>query len=276
MAAATTERFRVPSGDGVAISVQKAGSGPALLLVHGSLLNGTISWAAVLPKLAERFTVYAMDRRGRAPSGDAAAYSLEAEADDIVHVARAIGAPLRVLAHSYGALATIAAEKRFEDVEQAILYEPPLMFEPQGTRGEEIVARMEKALVAGDRAQIVTTFLRDQVRVPPESLTRMENSPAWPTILEISSTLPREAREVNTHRGWTERLAKWKTPLTMLLGTESVSVVTENTNFISRIIPGCRVVMLEGQAHAAMLDAPKLFVSKVLEIAAPEAGRVFA
>ena len=64
-----SERFKVPSHDGVEISVQKAGSGPALLLIHGALLNGSLSWGAVMPKLAEHFTVYAMDRRGRAPVG---------------------------------------------------------------------------------------------------------------------------------------------------------------------------------------------------------------
>ena len=59
----------------------------------------------MLPKLAERFTVYAMDRRGRAPSGDAKEYSISNEADDIAAVVDAIGGPVVVLAHSYGALA---------------------------------------------------------------------------------------------------------------------------------------------------------------------------
>jgi hypothetical protein len=38
-----TERFEVRSRDGIAISVQKAGAGPALLLIHGFLLNGSLS-----------------------------------------------------------------------------------------------------------------------------------------------------------------------------------------------------------------------------------------
>ena len=73
--------------------MQKAGAGPALLLIHGALLNGSISWGAVLPKLAEHFTVYAMDRRGRAPSGDAKQYSISNEVDDIAAVLETIGAP---------------------------------------------------------------------------------------------------------------------------------------------------------------------------------------
>src|SRR5215475_10417555 len=145
MAAPTTERVTVRSSDGVSISVQKAGSGPALLLVHGALLNGTLTWGAVLPKLAERFTVCAMDRRGRAPSGDAKVYSLDTDADDIANVVRAIGSPLTVLGHSYGALASMAAEERFEGVERLILYEPPLMLEPLGPLGEEVVAKMQEA-----------------------------------------------------------------------------------------------------------------------------------
>lgn len=81
------ERFTVKSKDGVGISVQKTGAGPSLLLVHGALLNGTIACGAVMPKFAERFTVYAMDRRGRVPSGDAKEHSLSVEADDIAAVA---------------------------------------------------------------------------------------------------------------------------------------------------------------------------------------------
>jgi pimeloyl-ACP methyl ester carboxylesterase len=269
MAAPATERFTVRSSDGVGISVQKAGSGPALLLIHGALLNGTISWGAVLAKLAERFTVYAMDRRGRAPSGDAQEYSLQAEADDIVQVARAIGSPLKVLGHSYGALASMAAEELFDGVERLILYEPPLMLAP---RGPEVATRMQAALDAGDRKQVVTIFLRDQVGATAEQVARMEASPIWPVVLEISSTLPRESREVNTPRSWQERLAKWKTPLTMFLGTESSVHLKQGTKFVSRAIPGCRVVMMEGQGHGAMLDAPDLFVAKVLEIAGGVAG----
>src|SRR5271166_3733999 len=120
------ERFTVQSRDGVGISVQKTGAGPALLLVHGSLLNGTISFGAVMPKLAQRFTVYAMDRRGRAPSGDAKAHSIPIEADDIAAVAAAIAPPVVLLAHSFGALAAVDALDRLQGVSRVILYEPPL------------------------------------------------------------------------------------------------------------------------------------------------------
>ncbi len=177
------QRFKVASKDGVQISVQKAGSGPALLLVHGSLLNGTLSWGAVLPKLAEHFTVYVMDRRGRTPSGDAKKYSIANEADDIGCVVDAIGGPVIVLAHSYGALASLEALDQMKGVSHLILYEPPVMLKP---RDSAIATSLERALEAGDREELVTIFLRDQIRVPADRIGMMQSSPIWPIVLEIA------------------------------------------------------------------------------------------
>ncbi len=259
------ERFTVRSDDGVAISVQKAGAGPALLLIHGSMLNGSISWGAVLPKLAEGFTVYAMDRRGRAPSDDAKQYSITNEVDDIVRVIEAIGGPVIVLAHSYGALVSLDALDRLKNVSHLILYEPPVTLQSAET---DVIANLEGALDAGNREELVTIFLRDQVRVPPEMIARRKSSPIWPLVLEIAPTLPRESRAVITYRPSTERLSNWKTPTTMLLGSLTVGLLRDAAFFVRDAIPGCQMIVLEGQGHAANLDAPDFFAGKIIEIAA--------
>jgi pimeloyl-ACP methyl ester carboxylesterase len=259
----TIERFTVPAKDGVEISVQKAGSGTALLLIHGALLNGPLSWGAVLSAFAAHFTVYSMDRRGRAPSGDAKEYSLSIEADDIASVVDAIEGPVIILAHSYGALASLEALNRLKNVSHLILYEPPVALQP---RDPAIVANMQRMLDANDREQIVTAFLRDQIGVPPDRIERMAASPIWPIVLDISPTLPRESRAVNTIRPWAERLANWKTPTTVLLGSESVGLLRDAAFFVRDTIPGCRMVILEGQGHGAMLDTPEFFANKILEI----------
>jgi pimeloyl-ACP methyl ester carboxylesterase len=258
-----TERFTVTSADGVDISAQKAGAGPALLLVHGALLNATLSWGAVLPKFAERFTVYAMDRRGRAPSGDAQEYSIANEAEDIASVVKAIAGPVIVLFHSYGALASLDALDQLTTVSHLILYEPPVALKP---RDPAIVANLERALEAGDRAGLVTAFLRDQIGVPPDRIAMMTSSPIWPVVLQIAPTLPRESRAVNTYRPSTERLASWKTPTTVLLGSETVGLLRDAAYYVCDAIPGCRMVVLEGQGHGAMLDAPEFFAAKVSEL----------
>jgi pimeloyl-ACP methyl ester carboxylesterase len=86
-------------------------------------------------------------------------------------------------------------------------------------------------------------------------------------VLEISPTLPRESRTVNTYQSSRERWAKWKIPTTLLLGSKSVGLLRDAAYFVSDAIPGCQLVVLEGQGHGAMLDAPDFFANKILEIA---------
>src|SRR5712675_1224064 len=94
------------SADGTVIGYESVGSGPPLLLVHGS--TGTRArWSSVRAPLAQRHTVHAMDLRGRGLStAEAGPYSLPREAEDVAAVAEAIGSSVGdvyVVGHSYGA-----------------------------------------------------------------------------------------------------------------------------------------------------------------------------
>lgn len=68
---------KVHSRDGTPIAYRRSGTGPPLLLVHGTMADHT-RWTPVLPPLERHFTVYALDRRGRGGSGDAEPYALSA------------------------------------------------------------------------------------------------------------------------------------------------------------------------------------------------------
>jgi pimeloyl-ACP methyl ester carboxylesterase len=260
------ERFTVPSRDGIDISVMKAGAGPALLLIHGALLNATLAWAAILPRLMEHFTVYAMDRRGRAPSGDGAEYSISLEAEDISRVVETIAQPVVIVAHSYGALATVEAvlTQRLSSVTRVVLYEPPGIVAGVAARAAG-VSRMEQALAANDREEVVRCFLSDQIGASAEVLASFDFSPAYPILLQIASTLPRESRTVNAYHAVPARPGVWKTPTVLLLGSETKGAMRDGVMLLSRTIPDSRLVVIEGQGHSAMLQAPDLFVDTLLE-----------
>jgi pimeloyl-ACP methyl ester carboxylesterase len=268
MPALAIERFKVRSAGNVDISVQKTGAGPALLLVHGALLNATAWWGPLLRRIAGDFTVYAMDRRGRAPSGDAEDYSLPLEGEDIIQVAEAIGTTFAMLAHSYGAVATLDAIDRLKAISHLILYEPPLTLTPMGRPdSEKVIGDMERALRDGDREEAVTIFLRDQVRMPRKQRAAFRWSPKWPVAIEVAHTLPRESRVVNTYRDWTQKLGNCNIPATVFLGSETTaSELKDGSMFVSRSIPGCALKVLQGQGHNAMLDAPDFFTATVVEI----------
>jgi pimeloyl-ACP methyl ester carboxylesterase len=63
----------------------------------------------VLPALEERFTVFALDRHGREPRGDATDYALEREYEDVVAVVESAGEEVKVLGHSYGGICALEA-----------------------------------------------------------------------------------------------------------------------------------------------------------------------
>ena len=86
---AVAERFMVRSLDGVDLAVWVDGQGPALVLVHGSLQDHTIS-SALVAQLRADFTTMAMDRRGFGASGDQAPYSLDGEFADVASVVHAV------------------------------------------------------------------------------------------------------------------------------------------------------------------------------------------
>src|SRR5689334_15908491 len=72
----------VISKDGTNIAFDKAGKGPAVVLV-GGVLGDRSQQAPLVPLLADRFTVYNYDRRGRGASGFAEPYAVEREVEDL-------------------------------------------------------------------------------------------------------------------------------------------------------------------------------------------------
>ena len=91
---------RITTPDGTTVSYDKYGSGPPLVLVHGSFSDHVTNWQACKSLLADRFTVYAMARRGRGESSVTTGHTLEDEMNDTVAVLRSVGAPAFLLGHS--------------------------------------------------------------------------------------------------------------------------------------------------------------------------------
>src|SRR5690606_2523309 len=121
----TLNMQKVTSKDGTTIGYWKRGSGPPLLLVHGTTADHR-RWSAISPQLEQHFTVYAMDRRGRGGSADSPDYDIMREAEDVAAVLKDIGTSTFVLGHSYGAVCALEAALLADNIHRLILYEPPI------------------------------------------------------------------------------------------------------------------------------------------------------
>ena len=98
-----TSTGTVTTESGTPLAYWRFGKGPPLVMVHGTAADHS-RWGPVLPALEERFTVYAVDRRGRGGSGDSDGYAVGREVEDIAAVVDSLGEPVNLLGHSYGGL----------------------------------------------------------------------------------------------------------------------------------------------------------------------------
>ena len=70
---------RITTPAGVTVSFDRWGSGPPLVLVHGAFSDHVSNWELVRPLWEDRFTGYAVARRGRGETDAIRGHGLEDE-----------------------------------------------------------------------------------------------------------------------------------------------------------------------------------------------------
>lgn len=253
------------SADGTAIAYERTGSGPPLVLVHG---NGDLHhfWdlAGARAAFAERCTVYAIDRRGRGGSGDAGAYGLEREAEDVVAVVDAIGGPATLLGHSGGALYALEAALRVDNLDRLVLNEPPIAVGEHELGVEEGVAAMERLLEDGEDERALLLFLQEVAHLTPEELEAARSTPTWQKMVDAAHLLPRELRAVAAYEFDPGRFADMTTPTLLTVGGESPPFFRDAVEAVHDALPQSRIAIFDGHAHEPMNTAPDRFVDEVL------------
>jgi len=252
----------VISRDGTPIASWRSGKGPPLVLIHGTSADHT-RWRTVSLALEERFTVYAVDRRGRGESRDSNRYAIEREFEDVASVVDSIDEPVNLLGHSYGALCSLEAALLTSKIRKLILYEPPI---PVGMEiyPPAIVNKLQALLDAGDGDEVVTTFMGEIAQVRPNDLKLLQSLPAWKARVAAAHTIPRELRADRDYTFDPRRFGGLKTPTLLLIGGDSPPFLKAGNEALQSVLPNCRTVVMPGQQHAAMDTGTELFVTEVL------------
>lgn len=158
------ETGEVTSRDGTIIGYRKLGDGPGMIAVHGGM-QAAQNLMKLGQALADSFTVYLPDRRGRGRSGPPGdGYGLDAEAEDIGALARATGARF-VFGLSSGAVAALHAALLVPEITRAALYEPPVSV--NGSTPLGWVPRYEREIAAGQLASAAVTAAQGTQMTPP-------------------------------------------------------------------------------------------------------------
>lgn len=252
----------VASADGTLIAYEQGGNGPHLVLVHGSALN-RVRWASIRPLLEEHFTLTAMDRRGFGDSGDSPEYSIVREFEDVAAVVDALDAPALLFGHSFGALCALEAAMRTDSLAGLVLYEPSI-FEGDSFCSHEQLEHLERLIAAGDREEVVKTFLAEIMGMPPHQIEALQSSPTWPIRVAAAHTLPREHRGEDSYRLPEDRASKLSIPVLLLKGGDSPPIFGKVIARLENVLPNARTVVMPGEQHLAMNTSPDLVVGAVL------------
>jgi pimeloyl-ACP methyl ester carboxylesterase len=253
----------VASADGVRIAFERSGNGPPLVLVHGSTADHT-RWSGILPTLESKFTVVAMDRRGRGGSGDASDYSLEKEYQDVSEVIRAAGRDVSLIGHSFGALCSMEAALHVDNLKRLVLYEPVFPVGGNPLYPPDLPARLNAILETGDRDAMLVAFFKEAVGAPDAQIEALRADPSWSRRLAAAHTALRELAD-GDYMFEPERFRGLAVETLLLVGEHSPNELTAPAQALHGVLPHSRIVTLEGQGHVAMTTAPKLFLDAVME-----------
>lgn len=245
---------------GSVVSYFVAGNGPPLVLVHGAFSDHETNWTFVGPLFHEHFTVHAIARRGRGKTAAAGDRILEEEALDVADVVRAIGTPVCLLGHSYGAhCALLAAAHEPARVSKLVLYEPawPSIVRP------DALAALETLAAAGAWDQFAYAFFANTLHVPTGELDALRDSELWAPIVADAAASLDDLRSMHAYRFDPSRFAGLDIPVLLQIGSESPRELYV-TDALAAVLPDVRIETLPGQAHEGMTTAPELYAETTM------------
>jgi pimeloyl-ACP methyl ester carboxylesterase len=241
------------SNDGTVISYTMLGSGPPLVIVDGAFCyreNGPASQLA--PLLAEHFTVFTYDRRGRGASGDASTYAIGREVEDLRALLRVAGGPAHAVGISSGGALALQAAASGVSFSSLALYEPPFIDEDGHPRLYDAQKRRLNELISeGDRAGAVRFFMTSIYGAPRAFVAVMPfvMRSAWTKNQSVAHTLSYDLTLLEDWSVLRERRASVTIPTLVVGGEKSPVPLKDAVAMVAGALPNGRRLYLDGQDH---------------------------
>lgn len=272
---------RFIAAGGLRWHVQIMGSGPALLLLHGTAA-ATHSWRDLMPLLAERFTVVAPDLPGHGFTAVPPPHHLT-----LSGMARAVTAltetleikPLLVAGHSAGAAILLRMVMNGAIAPQAVIgLNAALM--PLGEANAAFFTHAARMLVGLPFVPRLFAWQASRQSVA-ERLLRDTGSTIDARGIELYARLFRHASHIGAAlrmmASWDLRpllhdLPGLAVPLVLLTGTNDRAIPPSQARRVQRLLPAARIITLPGLGHLAHEEHPALVAEAILRDACSPAG----
>jgi pimeloyl-ACP methyl ester carboxylesterase len=246
---------KVMSADGTAIVYDRAGQGPAVILVDGALCSRDQGPMPELAKqLASRFTVYNYDRRGRGDSGDAEVYAIEREVEDLAALIEGAGGTACVYGGSSGAALALRAAASGLPISKLAVFEAPFVVDDSRKPIPSTWVADLTALAAADqRADAIKYFMTKGIGLPGFVVTMMRLMPAWKQLKAMANTLPYDAALLGDNCfGKPLDASQWAgvgMPILVLGGGKSPQWMRTSVKAVAAAVPGAEHREIPGQNH---------------------------
>lgn len=233
----------VTSADGTRIAFDEVGDGPAVVLLHiGPSTRASNAGLAAL--LADRFTVYCYDRRGRGESSGSVHDGPDREFEDLAAVLEVAGGSGCVYGSSGGAMIALEAAARGLPITRLALWEPPYDMPVPADWGQQVADR----IAAGRRGDAVAYWMTHVTGIPADVVAGMRPAPFWPPLEAEAHGLIADAAIVGDLSFPKARLATITTP-TLVMDGGAGSFVAGGAALVAATVPGAVHQALDGQPH---------------------------
>jgi pimeloyl-ACP methyl ester carboxylesterase len=247
------------SKDGTAIAFDRVGDGPPVILVNGALCYRAFGSSRPLARrLAQHFTVYTYDRRGRGDSGDTEPYAVEREVEDIEALVNEAGGAAFIWGISSGAVLALEATNRLTGIKKVAVYEAPFIVDDSHptTKGDWV--RINQAIAANRRNDAVKFFLK-LIGLPAFFIALMRLMPVWSKLKAVAHTIPYDGAIVqDNQQGKPLPANRWTSvmvPTLVMDGGKSPAWMRHANRSLANVLPNAQHRTLEGQTHMVKAEA---------------------
>jgi len=275
--------------DGARMRYLRAGSGPALILLHG-LLGYSFSWRFTMPALAPYATVYAPDLLGAGFSDRPRGidHSMRATALRVLKFVDKLGiASFDLLGTSRGGAVAMAAaaecvsgERSGAQLRRLVLVCPVNPYSPHGTWlapffGTDVGAALFR--VATERMPFLFPYghgrlYADRSKIPPGTLEGYKAPLAIPGLFEHALSIVRT---------WTEDLRELEAllpklapiPTLLMWGSKDPAVYVSSMEPLARHFSNAKTVVFPGVGHLPYEECPEEFNAALINFLTDEESK---
>jgi pimeloyl-ACP methyl ester carboxylesterase len=257
--------------NGCELAYLEQGSGPALLLVHGSFCDYRY-WSPQMGPLADRHRVIAVSLRHHWPerwNGEGGGFSVRQHADDIAaFIGKLECGPVHLLGHSRGGNVAFEVATRFPDrVASLILADPHGRFEDTSVQhGDERRLRAVELIRQGDIEAGVELFID---AVSGTGIWKRLNARRRQMPLDNAYTLIGQVADMPAPL--TKAAAEAiRVPVLFVEGEKSPAQYRRVIDGLAEFIPRGRRAVVPGASHAMSAENPRDFNAVVLDFLSKE------